>query len=109
MDVYYSYYRQSARYREGKLLSKKSTCDIPTMMKKAIDYFEQNKPEGAEIRGCVPWEFSEGREANACIKIEYAKRDGNGEMGYTESDTHPLTVNIRCSFGKIIDIYLYRY
>ena len=35
LDVYYSYYRQSARYREGKLLSKKSTCDIPTMMKKA--------------------------------------------------------------------------
>ena len=35
LDVYYSYYRSSERYREGKLLYKKSTCDIPVKMAKA--------------------------------------------------------------------------
>ena len=35
LDVYYSYYRKSARYREGKLLFEKPKCELPGMMKKA--------------------------------------------------------------------------
>lgn len=67
---------------------------LATMMKKAIDYFEQNKPEGASIRGCEPWEFTEGKNASALIRITYAKRNELDEMDYTESDKHPWTVHI---------------
>ena len=35
LDVYYSYYRKSASYREGKLLFEKPKCELPGMMKKA--------------------------------------------------------------------------
>ena len=35
LDCYYSYYKRSARYREGKLLYEISACDIPVKMTKA--------------------------------------------------------------------------
>ena len=62
---------------------------LSTMMKKAIDFFEKNKPEGADIRGCTPQEFSEGEKPYALIKIEYSI-DGD----YTESDKNPFLVAI---------------
>lgn len=63
-------------------------------MKMAIDYFEQHKPDGAEIRGCTPWETS-GRADDlkqARIRIEYCTRDEMGETDYTESDATPLVI-----------------
>lgn len=62
---------------------------LATMMKKAIDCFEKNKPEGAEIRGCTPREFTEASKPFARIKIDYAI-DGD----YTESDKSPFVVEI---------------
>ena len=62
---------------------------LSTMMRKAIDYFEKTKPEGASIRGCIPQEFCEGDKPHAIIKIEYAI-DGD----YTESDKKPFLVEI---------------
>lgn len=63
-------------------------------MKMAIDYFEQHNPDGAEIRGCTPWEMS-GTTDNikqARIRIEYCTRDERGETDYTESDAAPLVI-----------------
>lgn len=63
-------------------------------MKKAINYFEKNKPEGAQIRTCEPWEMAEGSRYSFLIKIGYAKRNSEGEMVYTESDRSPFLVHI---------------
>ena len=85
---------------ESPEAKEKKKMKLSTMMKKAIDYFEKTKPEGAEIRGCTPWEFYEGSEAGAIIRIEYARRNAYGEMDYTESDEHPLQIHIHHKNGK---------
>ena len=84
------------RARNAAKENEKMKLTLTKAMKMAIDYFEQHKPDGAEIRGCTPWEMygSTGDLKQARIRIEYCTRDERGETDYTESDAAPLVINV---------------